>query len=313
VVINWFPIDRCYAHALADPSCTEINVARRAEFDAWATAPDRAWRGGLCVGEYYNIASFKSLPVIRPHVIGADVAWFHAHGVRHFHTMHVPVRNWGPMALDHVVLARALWNPALATDSVVADYLRRSYPRSHEAMGRFHAALEIATANMKLLKDRVRVGRVGVQLHEQLARGGYPLPLEHMPFATADRSRNRAPALTEIAGATTVARAALDQALVLAPDGDEHERLLEDAHRFAYAEATLQFYDHLVRLRLLELNRETAAARREWTELAETVARLEGMKDVARDASSHANAGDAYEATGMADVVEGMARRYARR
>ena len=53
--MTWFPIDRCYAHALGDPLCREINVCEAGLFAAWSETPDRCYTGPLEVGEYYGL------------------------------------------------------------------------------------------------------------------------------------------------------------------------------------------------------------------------------------------------------------------
>src|SRR5262249_9196992 len=64
LLVTFFPYFRCYAHPLADPSCTELNRRLESAWEGWSRAPDRAYRGPLGVCEYYNVSWFKSLPLV---------------------------------------------------------------------------------------------------------------------------------------------------------------------------------------------------------------------------------------------------------
>ena len=88
--VTFFPYFRCYAHALADPSCTEINRRLAPSYEGWASGPARATIGPLAIGEYYNVSYFASLPLVFAHAMGADIPWYFRSGARHFHYMHAP-------------------------------------------------------------------------------------------------------------------------------------------------------------------------------------------------------------------------------
>jgi hypothetical protein len=310
VALTYFPIDRCYAHALADPRCTEINQAQCREFEAWAADPGRAYRGAIAVGEYYNVSSLRSLPFVYTRILRADLPWYFRHGVRHFHYMHVPTRDWGPLAVDHALLARLLWDPDADADAILDAYFAGRYPVTRASTRRFYESLERATANFKLLKGRVRTPRAIYGLARQIRAGQEPLPLEHLRYQSFHPARNDAPDLQDMQVAMGAARVALDRSLALGPRGAERARLAEDDRRLRYAEATLDFFDHLVRLCAFDRRGDVANAAAEWRALDAVAGRLRLMTDASRWAGRDANATDGLQATEAVDLYEAYGRTY---
>jgi hypothetical protein len=308
--LTYFPIDRCYAHALADTACTEINQAQLQDYAGWGIARARSYRGAIAVGEYYNVSSLHSLPVVYTRILRRDIPWYYRNGARHFHYMHVPTRDWGPWTLNHALLARLLWDPRTDVERVLREYFTRYYPATSVTTRRFYEALETATANLKLLKHRVRVGRAIYGVARQMRAGAAPLPLEHLRYETFHPPKNDGPDIVDMLAALRAARAALDQSIARAPAGPERERLGEDDRRLRYAEATVGFFDHLIRLYALDRMGDAARAREEWTKLQAVAARLRRMVDVVQVSSRDANAANALAATEAVDLYEAFARRY---
>ena len=308
--VTYFPMDRCYAHALPDSSCAEINRAFASEYLAWASGADRPYRGALEVGEYYNIAELKSLPVVLTRVIRSDVPWYFAHGARHFHAMHVVTRLWGPWTVDHVLLARLLWSPNADADSILADFWAREYPTTGPQARRFHEHLEAATADFKLLKHRVRAGRKLFDLRWQLQDRGYPFVLDHLQPPGRERPGLERFGFPAMEREMRAAGLALDSARAACRDSFESVRLAEDARRFDYGSATLEFYDRLLRVYTLHTEGNESAARAEWPRLAAVAGRLRGMTDVVAGSSSQANASDGFEATRMTAAYDSFLRLY---
>ncbi len=307
---TYFPIDRCYAHALADPACTEINQGQLREYEGWGVAPGRFYRGAIAVGEYYNVSSFYSLPILYTRILSLDIPWYHRNGARHFNYMHVPTRDWGPWTLNHALLARLLWDPRTDVDRTLREYFALYYPATSVSTRRFYESLETATANFKLLKHRARAGRSIYGVVRQLRAGALPLPLEHMRYETFHPPKNDAPDIADMKAAMQAARAALEQSLARCPAGSERERLGEDERRLRYAEATLAFFDHLLRLYAFDRQGDAVRAREEWKGLAAAAARLRRMVDVVQVSSRDANAVNAFVATEAVDIYEAFARRY---
>jgi hypothetical protein len=309
--VTFFPYFRCYAHALGDPTCTEINSRIAARFESWTAAPERAYHGPVGVGEYYNVSYFKSLPLVIPHVMASDIRWYFQNGVRRFHYMHVPTRLWGTWTLDHAVLARLLWNPEANVDTLLAEFRRRYYPTTFAQVAAFDAALELASANILAIEYYVGAFAYGGSPAGRLAAPGVPLfPLQHLPFDQRHSPPNAAPTWVETMTAMREARQALDHALATCRDSLERVRLADDAQRFAYGEATFALYDHLIRTAERDRAADHTGAARELALADSAASRLRTMRDVVQVAASHANARDGLEASHVEATLAYFHARY---
>lgn len=302
--MTFYPIDRCYAHALGDPACTEINRDIAARLTAWTDGKPRPYPGAMEVGEYYNLDTFKSLPVVLTRIIASDVPWYHRHGVRDFHFMHVLTEKWGPWALDHWLLSRLLWEPDAPAEPLVHDYFARRYPRTHERMERVHRNLEIAFANAKILTHRVRANSQMFQMRSQLRNGALVFPLDHFHEESLHPSANDAPDLADIDAAMAGVRSDMAGALSEGRDPAERARLEEDAARIDYGDATLAFYSALLRLHERHWSGRAAEAAAYWPALEAAATRLRAIRDMTTGAGTHADAADAFQATRLTEVYE---------
>jgi len=266
--VTFFPIERCYVHALADPKCTEINRFLREHYEGWTTRPERNYRGSLFIGEYYNVSSFKCLPVLFPSIMAADIPWYYRTGTRHLNYMHTPTHLWGTWTLNQYLLARLLWDSATDSQAVLQEYFRRYYPTTAERTAQFYRYLEQATANFKTLKHYA--GEDIYCLRRRLAVDSHEIfPLKHLRYDAYRPETDDGPDVVEIVEAMRLARQDLDAALLECHDETEAARLLEDERRFAYGEAMVSFYYHLVRTALLHRRQEAALARREFLRVEE--------------------------------------------
>ena len=305
--VAFFPYFRCYAHALADSSCTELNRRLRDAYEGWATAPDRFYTGPLAVGEYYNVSWVHSLPVVYTRAMGADLPWYARSGAREVFSMHAPTRLWGAWTLDHAVLARLLWSPEVSAEAVVSEFCSRYFADAAEPMRSYYQHLERATKNITALAHCVGAFGTTGAVGGRLADPRFPLfPLQHLQERTVHPAANDAPDLDEIAAAMRAARRALDAArdpMVVA-------RLREEERRFAYGEAMFSFWEHLIRVAAFHRAGDTAAARREWPAVEAEAVRLRAVHDLVQVAASHANARDGLEASQVVPTYEFFRRRY---
>ena len=312
LLVTFFPYFRCYAHALADPSCTELNRRLESAWEGWSRAPNRAYAGPLGVCEYYNVSWFKSLPLVFPHVMARDIADDRAAGARLFCYMHAPTSRWGTWRLNHLVMSESLWSPVVNVDSLVTDYCARAFPHAAVEMTGFYRALEAASANIFAVE--MAVGGVfavpGVPAGRLAARAMRLLVMAHLPYEPVSRTANAAPAWTEIMAAMDAARDALDRARRAPLDPGEAERVADDAERFRYGELTFGLYDRLLRLALAdrgEAGEDVAAMLAQADSLA---AELRAIRELVQVAGAHADASDGLEASHVGPALEYFHARF---
>jgi len=299
MLVTFFPYYRCYAHALADPTCTEINARIESAWEGWCRTPDRPYGGPMGMCEYYNVSWFKSLPLVFPHVMARDIADDHAAGARLFCYMHAPTSRWGSWRLDHLVLSESLWSPGVNADSLVADYCARAFPDAARDMAAFYRALETASANALVIEMTVGgvFGVPGVPAGRLAARRFRLFPAAHMPYAPQAREVNAAPAWTEIVAAMNEARTALDRARLAAREPGEAERIADDAERFRYGELTFGLYDRLLRLARADRGEAVGDVAATLAEADSIAAELRAIRDLVQVAGAHADAKNGLEAS----------------
>ena len=312
VQVTFCPYFRCYAHALADSTCTEVN--RRlyrawVGWTLWATGP-RGVSLGVC--EYFNVGAFKSLPLIFPHVMAADLATYTRETrLRRFEYMHAPTRMWGAWTLNHHLISRLAQNPDQNVDSLIARFARGYFPASADAMLEHLRWLEIASANILALQHCA--GVYGTSAGGRLTQPEAPVfPLRHLQSKETRSATNDGPDLDEIERAVTNARAALDRARSLARDRIERARLEDESRRFIYGEAMLTFYIGLIRTAERERAGDESGARAAFASTDRAATTLRETGELIQVAASHANARDGLEASGVATTYVTFRRRYGR-
>ncbi|NLE67366.1 MAG: DUF4838 domain-containing protein, partial [Lentisphaerae bacterium] len=122
-LVIFYPIKRCYRHALGDPQC-EINRPYHAALTGWG----RRVRGmSLWSGEYYNVSKYEDLPLLFSRVIPPDMRRYQAAGASGVTYMHALYGNWGMRALTQLQHAHYAWNGRVRDEAVLDDYFRRKY------------------------------------------------------------------------------------------------------------------------------------------------------------------------------------------
>lgn len=288
-IATYFPIQRCYVHPL-DASICETNRRYSEHLDGWAAAPERHYRGQLCIGEYYNVSRTKCLPVVFRGTMDTDVPHYYGLGARLFHYMHVTTEDWGTRALTNYQLARQLWNHDADPEGIFEDYLAARYGLAAPAMARFYGSLQTMLENVTPLK---------YELAPRLDSGARPLFSDpHLQYD--ERLPGGGPSLRAMLAAADRCQAILDSVQTQPLADRIRDRIAEDAAAFLYGRRTLQLYDAMARAyAAIDGDRpdEARAACQEALGLAES---LRADTTSASFSSSHASATNALEAAGVA-------------
>ncbi len=309
-----YPIERTYTHAFADPNSTLVNRHLVERYRLWTHGEDRTYKGDMLIGEYYNVSSFASLPLVFARIMEADIPWYHAHGTRHFNYMHTPVRLWGTWALNQSLMAALLWDVNTDVDTFLDAYFRGRYPTTTKIARRFYEHLEAASSNMKAFKHYTWGYSLRRALHAAIKKKEAELfPREDLQYFTHHSPKNDGLDVVEIVAEMRAAREAIDEALMRCTSDVERLRLLEDERRFAYGEAMVEFFHRTVRTILFHQKGIKDSAMREFAHLERIAGRLKDMTDVTHSAGEHANFENGLAATQIIRVYDFLKDTYRKR
>ena len=308
--VTFFPIRRCYVHSFADPACTEINQWQLQAFQGWTVGEKRFYKGSIFIGEYYNVSRLMSLPGLFTKIMAVDIPWYYRSGALHFHYMHTPHRLWGTWTLNNYLMGKLLWNINDDALTILDDYFRSYYPTTSETTRRFYEQLEIATANIKLLKATVGMAPdVDYYLNSRLLNGNL-FELDHMHYDEFHPLVNDGPDVVQMIDAMEKAKAYLKQSLINCKEPAEKERLLEDRIRFDYGYAMYQYIFHMIRTSVFHKESDKKMAVIEFALVKKYAEQLRNMVDVVQSSSIHANAVNGLEATESVDVFNEFLKLY---
>ena len=236
-VATFFPINRSYVHNIDDPGSPE-NAKYIEQLHGWLVEPERHYRGDICIGEYYNVSGFKSLPICFMHTMANDIPRYYKLGARDFHYMHCTTRDWGNKTLTNYQMARQLWDVKTDCEALWRDYFANRYGPAAEVMRGFYESLEQVFSNVRQLK---------YSLARRLDRGTKELfPDARLRYRRKQGLECTGPTFTEIMASGKKCRELIDRAMAADPPEREKRRIAEDERLFTYGERTVLYYDACV-------------------------------------------------------------------
>lgn len=285
---TFYPIRRCYVHRIDDPACSANDKYRR-QFEGWTQDPQRHYRGGMSIGEYYNVSQYKCLPVCFMHTMQTDIPYYYRSGARVFDYMHVTTAVWGNKALTNYQMARQLWDVDADCGALWDDYFARRYGAASGTMRRFYESLEQMLCNVTELK---------YGLARQLERGQKDLfPSSHLRYRRESGVACDGPTLVEMIEHSRRCRQLLQEAGAMNLPPRMMARIAEDEQCFAYGERTIAYYDACVQAYEAAVAGNRDAGRNHYAEACRLAELLRQDTVSTRDSSSHANAENAFVAT----------------
>lgn len=321
IIVLFVPIERCYVHTIDDPACTETNRSMIQWYEKWTQQPDRTYRGEVLIGEYFNVSSFASMPIVLTGAMRHDIPYYRRTGSRHFFYMHMPARRWGMLALNNALHAALLWNTALDGDAYIGEYFRLYYRECADTMSASYEWMERGSANMKYIKHyQESGGKRWAFVHA--VRGKDPFfPLRHVRYDRREDDPNAGISFLDTIDAYGEARKLLEQAIgsadgaasVAALDAVGGEpvrmRLRDDLMRLDYGQTMLAFYHDMYRT-AVALESDPEQAERSFRRAEGFARRLEQMTEPL-EAQHYPDLRNGLAATWIEQPFRRLAERFA--
>lgn len=316
-LLTFFPIGRCYAHTISDDSCTEVNQSLCEIFYNWSVDSSRYYKGGIFIGEYYNVSSLVSLPVVYPKIMSSDIPWYFKNGARHFNYMHSPIVRWGTWTLNQYLMSRLLWDTNIDGDTVIDEFYKLYYPTTYETTKAFYSHLEKATANLKAFKHFLDL-KNDIRYHfiekwgQRLTIKDKPIFwIDHLKYEPKELAVNDTLSIVEMLDEMAKARTFIDQSLLTCSDEKEQDRLIADERRFDYGEKMYKFLYHLTRTSILFHKDSDQLAKVEFEKVkiyADLLKQITDMANVTYNSGSQEENG--FKASQAAEVYEFFEKKY---
>jgi Domain of unknown function (DUF4838) len=271
------PINRCYAHRLGDPRCSELNEHYAQALQSWKKD---ARAMPLTVVEYYNVSKFEDLPLLFSRTMADDFSYYYQSGVRGISYMHIPMKVWGPRALNHALFARLSWDTKSPVDQIKEDYFSLYYGPVAQPMHDFYQAVEDAYANITPWRNWLKSSVTSMLSGWNGEKPEKPLlTLNHLQFnpgqhreGEKDQAINPQHSLELLKKAADSLRVAC-QMEVPTP---VRRRVEEDARLFRYGDESFRLYFHMTRLYEAERAGERNKAETIWAEVKNLADSLSG-------------------------------------
>ena len=244
IMTVFYPIERCFAHDLDDPICTETNKLLMDRLLPWCN--DKHYQGEVVIGEYYNVSTFAALPFVLTKRILHEIPMYYRLGSRHFHYMHITARDWGFIAINNYLHSRLLWNIHTDPEQLVASYFSARYGDLAEDMRKLYEFMEATTLNCKYYKHYQFVNGTIVRFTRQLSQ---TLPLtedqlfvsKHMRLHGRTDDPQAGPSLQETLNGLEEAMAQFQKILQLPVEETIRSSLERDACRLDFGVRITRF------------------------------------------------------------------------
>ncbi len=151
ITVNLFTIERCYVHDLFDEKCTEANIELADRIKEWTVKEDRYYRGDLVIGEYFNVSSFASIPVVLADRIAKDMPDYFKWGAKHFNFMHMISDSWGVKIINNNLYAALMWDTNLDSFAFIGEMLNAFYKEKAKDVKQILKQVEKALENCKYI------------------------------------------------------------------------------------------------------------------------------------------------------------------
>jgi hypothetical protein len=151
ITVNLFTIERCYVHDLFDERCTEANTILADRIREWTMKEDWYYKGDLVIGEYFNVSSFASIPVVLADRIAKDMPDYYKWGARHFNFMHMISDSWGAKIINNNLYAALLWDIDLDVEAFIDQMLNVFYEQKAADVKSILKKVEKALENCKYI------------------------------------------------------------------------------------------------------------------------------------------------------------------
>ena len=184
-----------------------------------------------------------------------------------------------------------------------------------ETTRKFYNHLETAFSNLKTFKHYA--GKYGnlYNMRNRLLRDTIEIfPLDHLHYESHHPLLNDGPDIVDMIDELCLARKEIDAAILQCTDKTEQARLIDDDRRFAYGEAMVYFYYHLVRTTLLHRHSEERMAKNEFQKVENFAEILRKITDLVAPlpgfSSGDANSMNGFEASQAESVYNFFKQKY---
>jgi len=253
-LVTYFPIERCYVHNIDDENCTETNQMLLQKLLPWLDNTSGNYKGEVFIGEYYNVSSFVSLPIVLSQRIMHDIPYYFSKGVKHFYYMHMTAGKWSVLTLNNYLYAKLLWNPEVDCQELMSEFFKLYYKEVSNEMTEFYTLLEKATSNMKYLKHYQEAKGIRTSIAGRIINKSDDLfPFKHMQYDFIIDDPNAGISLVDVVKLFDQCRYLLDSIILKAHNELVIERLILDDMRLIYGEYMVKFYYSLTKMNLHKL------------------------------------------------------------